>query len=126
MRVKRVSYIKKNGVVKRLRKSVIEVVQPDAYVAYNYHWSDSLGKWMPIKGNAYFDGIECREVGVLHLKENAERYAELLTMFSGFEYMEPGEGNTDTDKEDEYLSSILDDPSTEQFDIDTVLMTSTN
>jgi hypothetical protein len=107
MRVKRVSYIKKNGVVKRLRKTVIKVVEPDAYISYNYHWSESLGKWMPLKGVAYFDGIDCVEAGVLHLKENAERYAELLTKYSGFENMAPGEDNVDTHKEDEYLNSIL-------------------
>lgn len=32
MRVKRLSYIKKNGIIKRLRKTVIKVVELDAYI----------------------------------------------------------------------------------------------
>lgn len=117
MKVKRVSYVEKNGVVKRSRKSIIEVVEPDVYVSYNYYWSDSLNKWLPIKGYAYFDGIDCIETGVLHLKDNAERYAELLTKYSGFEHMSTGEDNTDTRKEDEYLNAILNS-------VDTMLMSS--
>lgn len=119
MRVKRVSYTEKNGVIRRSIKSIIEVVEPDAYVSYNYYWSDSLNKWMPIKGNAYFDGIDCIDVGVLHLKDNAERYVELLTKYSGFEHMRAVEDNTDTSIEDEYLNSILNS-------VDAVLMSSSN
>ena len=117
MKVKRVSYVEKNGIVKRLRKTVIEVVEPDAYVSYNYQWSDSLNKWLPIKGNSYFDGIDCIDVGVLHLKDNAGRYVELLTKYSGFEHMGTYEDNTDTHIEDEYLNSLLNS-------VDSVLMSS--
>lgn len=107
MRVKRVSYVKRNDVVRRLRKVVLEVVEPDAYVAYTYEWSKVTNRWEPVKGTAYFDGTTLKEVGVLHIKENVEHYIDLLTKYSGFDYMESDEGNKDTDKEDKYLEEIL-------------------
>lgn len=107
MRVKRVEYINKNGVLCRSRKIVLEVVEPDAYVSYCYGWSKVSNKWEPIKGTAYFDGRLKQEVGILHMKENAERYVELLTKYAGFETMWPNELNTDTSAEDEYIETCM-------------------
>ena len=111
MRVKRVSYVKRNGVVRRFRKVVLEVVEPDAYVAYTYWWSEITSSWEPVKGTAYFDGTVLKEVGVLHMKENVKHYINLLTRYSGFEYMKSDEDNKDTNKEDKYLEEISKDES---------------
>lgn len=107
MRVKRVDYVKRDGVIRRSAKTIIELVEPDACVIYGYKWSSTYNRWEPVNSTAYFDGSERREVGCLRMKENAERYLDLLTKYSGFEYMESDEDNKDTDKEDKYLKEIL-------------------
>lgn len=107
MRVKRVDYVKRDGVICRSAKTIIELVEPDACVIYGYKWSSTYSRWEPVKSTAYFDGSERREVGCLRMKENAERYLDLLTKYSGFEFMESDEDNKDTDKEDKYLKEIL-------------------
>lgn len=107
MRVKRVDYVKRDGVIRRSAKTIIELVEPDACVIYRYEWSSTYNRWEPVNSTAYFDGSERREVGCLRMKENAERYLDLLTKYSGFEFMESDEDNKDTDKEDKYLKEIL-------------------
>ena len=107
MKVKRVEYVKRGNTIYRKRKTIVELVEPDAYVVYGYRWSSTHYQWLPVPSTAYFDGFERRDVGALRLKQNAERYIELLCTYSGFEKMDPDELNTDTSQEDIYAGDIV-------------------
>ena len=107
MKVKRVEYVKRGNTIYRKRKTIVELVEPDAYVVYGYRWSSTHSQWLPVQSTAYFDGVTRRDVGSLRLKQNADRYVELLCTYSGFEEMDPDELNTDTSKEDIHINNLI-------------------
>ena len=102
LRVKRVSYIRRNGELIPRKKTIFEKLENDCYRVVEYDWIRDKNKngWIVKGSSGYYDGETLHETGHVYLaNKDLDRLFELMVKYSGYEYMKDDEVNTSADEE---------------------------
>lgn len=100
LRVKRVSYIRRNGELLPHKKTIFEKLEDDCYRVIEYNWIKDKKGWFIASSSGYYDGETLHETGHVYLaNKDLDRLFELMVKYSGYEYMKDDEVNTSADEE---------------------------